>query len=152
MATSVPHSWIEGCVGDVQEEIDHHVEQGHEQHEALDRREVTAEQRVVRVLAHARPGKDDLDEHLAAQCVSVDGRDYGEDRDHRVLERVPQYDDPKRQAYGSGGPDVVGLEHLDHDGPGHPCDGCHGDESERETWQDKRFYNLTEEIQVAGDQ
>ncbi len=93
-----PDARVDQPVGEVDHQVQHRVEQRHRQDEALDRREVGGDQRLDRVGADARPGKDLLDQHVGTE---QEGEDHAQRRHHRqqgVAQRIGDDDPAARQA------------------------------------------------------
>src|SRR5258705_13750022 len=76
-------------IGDVDENIDEHVPGGDEQHAALHERKVLGEDAADDEPAEPGAAEDGLHDHGAGEEIAELETEDGDDRDQRVLERVP---------------------------------------------------------------
>ena len=82
----------------------------------------------------------------------VEGDDGGH-RDQRVAERVPHHHRALGEALGSGGADVVLVQHLEHAGPRESRVRGQRDQHQRERRQDQvgqRVGDLDPEVALRG--
>src|SRR3954471_23134226 len=106
-ANSVPHTWVDERVRDVDDQVGHDDEERAEQHGALDHGHVAVLDRVVGEAPDARDVEHGLGEDRAAEQHADVQAGRGDDRRARGAQRVAQDDPALAQALGPRGADVV---------------------------------------------
>ena len=121
----------------VDHQVDQHVDEAEQQHDALDHRIVAAQDRIDGQPAEARDGEHALGHHRAADQQRDADADHGDDRHGGVLQRVHEQDAALAEALGARGADIVLLQHLEHGGARDAGDQRDVDEAERDRRQDQ---------------
>ena len=132
--------------------VQHHEDHRVEQHGGLHQRIVAVEDRLHHQPADAGPGEDRLDDHVAAEQRTDLQRRDADRRGQRVLQHVQQQHAPARQPLCLGEQHVVGAQHLDHRGAGHPHQHRGHRQRERERRQRQMAQRVDERGGSAGQQ
>ena len=118
-------------------QIDQHVDEAEQQHDALDDRIVAAQDRIDGQPAEARDGEHALGHHRAADQERDADADDGHDRHRGVLQRMQEQDRRLAEALGPRGADVVLAQHLEHGRARDARDQRDVDAAERDRRQDQ---------------
>src|SRR5438094_352918 len=113
-ALAIADSRVEPGVKDVDHEVRQQVRDRDEEDRPLHQREVAVEDRLDRQAPHAGPAEDVLDDERAAEQGAELESDDRRHRDERVLERVPEDDEPLAQSLRARRPQVLLPEDLEH--------------------------------------
>ena len=108
-----------------------------QQHDGLHDGIVALRDRLHGELAHAGPGEDGLGHHRAAEQRPDLQPEDGHDRDHGVLERVPEDHEPGRESLGPSSPDVVLCQDLEHARARQAYHQTHEEDRERDAREDQ---------------
>src|SRR5215510_11102476 len=100
-------SRIDEGIGHVDQDVDQHVRRGHEQHGALNQREVLREDAADDQPPETGPAEHGLDDHGAGQQVAELKPEDRDHRDQRVLQRVAHDHTPPGQPFGTRRAHVV---------------------------------------------
>ncbi|CDN43805.1 hypothetical protein BN871_DO_00200 [Paenibacillus sp. P22] len=126
---------INEAVGDIDEKHHEQQQSAVEHGRAHDDRIIAVVDAVHKILAHAGNGENLLDDEASRQDVGDQRPEQGDDRQHRVAQRMLRDDDERMQSFGAGRLDIVGGEHLHHVGPGHAGNDGDGTGSQRQPRQ-----------------
>src|SRR3989475_620017 len=113
-ALAIADPRVEPGVKDVDHEVRQQVRDRDEEDCPLHQREVAVEDRLDREAPHAGPAEDGLDDERAAEQGAELESDDRRHRDERVLERVPEDDEPLAQSLRARRPQVLLPEDLEH--------------------------------------
>src|SRR5688500_7728743 len=115
---SLPHAtWVDDGVYDVDDQVHCHDDERYDQQAALDDDVVALGDRVDHPLADPGPGKDRFGQDGARHQRADLQADGGDDGDQRIAKSVEPDDTARRQAFGTGGADIVLAQHLQHRRP-----------------------------------
>ena len=94
--------------------VERDVEHTHHDHEALECLQVIHPQGLECIPPHPWPGKDQLDDDVAAEHVPEDDADGRGHRKQGVAEPVPEQHLTARHPHHPGRPHMLAFESLDH--------------------------------------